>query len=161
MRASVPTLALTALLALVALPAASGRVAAASAGAVVKTAYNKTVQKTILVDSRGRTLYLFTAETNGTPACTNDSTYHCSKAWPPLTTTGAPVAGKGVKASLLGTASRDDGTTQVTYRHHPLYRFAHDNSGSGIPGDRKPGDAHGQGFLRLWYVVSPAGKAIH
>ncbi len=67
--------------------------------------------------------------------CNDDSAYHCSKAWPPATTSGDPVAGKGVNASLLGVVQREDGTTQVTYNHHPLYRFDHDTSGA--RGDRK------------------------
>ena len=60
----------------------------------------------------------------------------------------------GVKASLLGVSRRGDGTTQVTYAGHPLYRFVQDT---------KPGQTNGQN-LRLsgaeWYVLSPAGRKI-
>jgi predicted lipoprotein with Yx(FWY)xxD motif len=132
---------------------------AAGAGTVVKTAYNSKLKANIIVDARGRTLYDFTADTGGTATCTNDPTYHCSKLWPPLLTTGDPVAGGGAKQSLLGTTDRADGTTQVTYAGHPVYRFA---GGMGYGrGDKKPGDVRGQAFLSIWWVLSPKGKEIH
>src|SRR5216684_679793 len=74
--------------------------------------------------------------------------------WPPVLTSGAPVPGTGVNGSLLGTTARADGTTQVTYGGHPLYRFI---------SDKKAGDATGQGvtaFGAPWYVVSPSGALI-
>ena len=52
----------------------------------------------------------------------------CAQAWPPLITKGAPKAGDGVKASLLGTTKRDDGTLEVTYDGHPLYYYAGDSN---------------------------------
>jgi predicted lipoprotein with Yx(FWY)xxD motif len=32
----------------------------------------------------------------------------------------------GAKASLIGMTKRSDGRMQVTYNHHPLYRFVKD-----------------------------------
>src|SRR4051812_6515489 len=52
----------------------------------------------------------------------------CADAWPPVYTTGKPVAGKGVKASLLGSIRRG-GRRQVTYRGRPLYYYAHESAG--------------------------------
>ena len=78
----------------------------------------------------------------------------CAQAWPPLTTSGTPKAGGKVKASLLGTTTRSDGSREVTYAGHPLYYFE---------GDSAPGQTTGQGsdgFGAPWWVVSPAGKAI-
>src|SRR5712691_6043260 len=90
----------------------------------VNTAFNKTLRATILVDSRGRSLYLFTLDSPGnTPTCVDDSTYHCSKAWPPLLAHGAVRAGKGVNPSLLKTVKRTEGTMQVTYKGYALYTF--------------------------------------
>jgi predicted lipoprotein with Yx(FWY)xxD motif len=129
-----------------------------SGGAVVKVAFNKHVKKAILVDARGFTLYLFTPD-HGAPTCYDDPDQHCARLWPPLTTTGAPKAGRGVKSSLLGTAKTRDGKIQVTYNGHPLYRDA-GFSGLGLAGDKKPGDANGQGFFSLWYVIAPSGKPI-
>jgi predicted lipoprotein with Yx(FWY)xxD motif len=139
---------------------AAGAVGArVSAPAVVKAAFNKKIGKSILVDARGHTLYLFGADTGGSSACINDATYHCSKVWPPLRTTGAPVAGKGANAKLLRTINRSDGTVQVTYNHHPLYTLA-GSASLHFPRDVRPGDAKGQGEVDLWWVVSPTGRAI-
>jgi predicted lipoprotein with Yx(FWY)xxD motif len=141
------------------LPLASARDAATPAHAVVKVAFNKALKKSILVDSRGFTLYVYSTDAPGAPACYNDPTYHCSKAWPPLLTTGAPRAGQGAKAALLGTAKRTGGGLQVTYKGQPLYR----NAGArnfGLVADKKPGDVHGQRFLELWWVLSPTGARI-
>jgi predicted lipoprotein with Yx(FWY)xxD motif len=108
----------------------------------------------VLVDDTGMSLYVFMADTQngGTSACGTDD--GCTTEWPALTTDGDPVAGDGVDAAMLGTITRDDGTTQVTYNGWPLYHFA---------GDSASGDTNGQGldeFGGLWYLVSPAGEAI-
>ncbi|MDH4111717.1 MAG: hypothetical protein OEV60_03425 [Actinomycetota bacterium] len=100
----------------------------------------------ILVDADGMTLYLFEADTDGSSTCYDD----CAATWPALTG-DSPTAGEGVEEALLGTTTRDDGTTQVTYDGHPLYFFA---------SDRAAGDTNGQGIGDVWYVVDPAGAAI-
>ncbi len=152
-----PWAALTAAALLCGLTVATTSVVASTApAAVVKVAFNKKLKRKILVDARGRTLYLFQADLPGTSACTDPQ---CVKLWPPLTTVGAPVAGKGIKAGLLGTFDRGGGITQVTYNKHQLYFY---RGGYGYkPGDRKPGQIRGQGFLSVWWVVSPKGNAIH
>jgi len=69
----------------------------------------------ILVDDQGMALYAFMNDTqnSGTSACTDEE---CMTEWPPLLVSdGEPVAGDGVDQALLGTITRDDGTTQVTY----------------------------------------------
>lgn len=157
MRAGPATAIALLLLMLLSAPAAqSGR----ATGTVVKSAYNTNLKATILVTSTGLTLYEYIGDTPDQtpyPVCTNDSTYHCIKTWPPLLTSGKPIAGKGVKASLLGTVVRDDNhKTQVTYAGHPLYRFA----SSGVAHDTKPGDVYGQGFGSIWFVLSPSGKPV-
>jgi predicted lipoprotein with Yx(FWY)xxD motif len=113
----------------------------------VKTANTPLGQ--ILVDGSGRTLYLFEGDTGTTSTCNGS----CAAAWPPDVTSGAAV-GTGVSASMLGTTSRSDHTTQVTYNGHPLYFFS---------GDSAAGQTTGQGvnaFGALWYVVSPKGTPI-
>ena len=105
---------------------------------------------TILVDSQGRTLYLFQADSSGKSACSGA----CASAWPPLRATGKPTAGGGVNASLLGTIPRSDGKPQVTYNGHPLYTFVMDTS---------PGDTNGQGsaaFGALWLAVNTSGNPV-
>ncbi len=102
-----------------------------------------------LVDGEGRSLYLFTNDTqnSGTSTCTGD----CLVEWPPLFTDGDPVAGEGVDAAMLGTITLPDGTTQVTYNGWPLYYFDEDTAA---------GDANGQGLGGVWFLVTPAGEAI-
>jgi predicted lipoprotein with Yx(FWY)xxD motif len=106
----------------------------------------------ILVDSRGRTLYLFQKDKGSKSTCTGA----CASAWPPLRATRKPTAGSGARASLISTTSRSDGAPQVTYHGHPLYLFT---------GDQKAGDTSGQGvnaFGALWYTVTSAGNTnIH
>ncbi len=106
---------------------------------------------TILVNSSGRTLYLFTTDKQGPSTCTGP----CLVAWPALVASGHPTAGSGVSASLLGTVQNANGTTQVTYNRWPLYTFV---------GDRAPGQARGQGNLTsggYWWVLNPSGAAVH
>jgi predicted lipoprotein with Yx(FWY)xxD motif len=105
----------------------------------------------ILVDSKGITLYDFVKDKGGASSCYGA----CAALWPPLITKGTPHAGRGVRASLLGTTKRKDGKVEVTYNRHPLYYFV---------SDRKPGQTTGQGVNQFggpWWVLSPAGKEIH
>jgi predicted lipoprotein with Yx(FWY)xxD motif len=124
---------------------------ASPAGTAATIAVATTKLGQILVDGKGLTLYLFVADT-GTASTCNSS---CATVWPPVLTAGAPQAGTGATASLLGTTTRTDGTTEVTYAGHPLYYFVQDKSA---------GDTTGQGvnsFGALWWVLSPSGTAIH
>jgi predicted lipoprotein with Yx(FWY)xxD motif len=104
----------------------------------------------ILVDGKGRTLYLFEAD-KGTASSCYDA---CAGVWPPLTTTAAPAAASGVNQSLLATTTRKDGSMEVVYNGHPLYYFA---------SDKQSGDTTGQGLSSFgadWYVLSAAGTKI-
>ena len=123
-------------------------------GAANVSVGNSAEYGSVLVDGTGMSLYVFMADTQngGTSACGTDD--GCATEWPALTSDGDPVAGDGVDATMLGTITRDDVTTQVTYNGWPLYHFA---------GDSASGDTNGQGldeFGGLWYLVSPAGEAI-
>jgi predicted lipoprotein with Yx(FWY)xxD motif len=105
----------------------------------------------MLVDSKGITLYDFVKDKGTTSVCYGA----CAALWPPLITKGKPVAGLGVRASLLGTTKRKDGKLEVTYNGHPLYYFVTDT---------KPGQTTGQAVNQFggpWWVLSPAGKEIH
>jgi predicted lipoprotein with Yx(FWY)xxD motif len=104
----------------------------------------------VLVDSRGRTVYLFRKDSGGKSACAAD----CAAAWPPARTQGMPVPGPGLSAAKLATTARSDGAPQVLYDGHPLYRYT---------GDAKPGDTNGQGltdFGAPWFAVSGAGQVV-
>ena len=105
----------------------------------------------ILVDSRGRTLYLFEKDKGTKSSCFGK----CAVNWPPLRTSSRkPAVGSGVSSSKVGTTKRPDGKRQVTYKGHPLYLFV---------GDKKAGDTNGENldaFGAEWYVLSPAGNQI-
>jgi predicted lipoprotein with Yx(FWY)xxD motif len=114
--------------------------AAAKTPALVKTAHNKKLHHTILVNRRGHSLYSLSAERHGRFVCTDPT---CLSLWKPL------VVARGTKPSGvrgLGTIKRPDGRRQVTYRGGPLYTFT---------GDRRLGDVSGEGFrdVGVWHAV--------
>jgi predicted lipoprotein with Yx(FWY)xxD motif len=123
--------------------------ASASGAATVSTGSASGVG-TVLVDSKGMTLYYFEKDKKGgKPSACNGP---CAEGWPPLTTSGAAQAMKGVKSSMLGTIKRSDGTTQVTYAGWPLYTYV---------GDTQPGEDNGtdsKAFGAAWYPLHPNGK---
>jgi len=101
-----------------------------------------------VVSATGRTLYSDRAE-KGAVKCLAT----CTTEWQPLLiTAGAkPVAGAGLKASMLGTIKRPDGKTQVTFAGHPLYLYV---------GDTKPGQVNGQGVGGIWFAMAPTGAVV-
>jgi predicted lipoprotein with Yx(FWY)xxD motif len=107
---------------------------------------------TILVDSKGRTLYMFVPDKQTKVTCFKS----CATVWPPvfLPAGGKAVAGGSAKQSLLGSDKDSAGGRVVTYNHWPLY---------GYLGDTKPGTAYGQATNQsggLWYVLSASGQVI-
>jgi len=135
------TLAVAALLAALVVVPASGATSRA------KVLMRSTSAGSVLVDARGHSLYLRSADTSRASTCYAA----CAVTWPPFLTTAKPLAGAGVKASLLGTAKRRDGKLQVTYAGHPLYFFAK---------DFKAGQLNGQGTSNVWWLISPVGTKI-
>jgi predicted lipoprotein with Yx(FWY)xxD motif len=123
----------------------SGEAASATVVALRKTALGS-----ILVDSRGRTLYLFEKDRNGVSMCNSA----CVTYWPALTSHGAPRAGTGVHQSLLRVGRAHHGVHQVTYAGHPLYTFV---------GDKQAGQTTGEGLSNFganWYAVGAGGQKI-
>lgn len=99
---------------------------------------------TILVNSKGFTLYMFVPDKQKKVTCKGN----CAVVWPPLKAKN-PTAGGAAKKSLLG----NDGPV-VTYNRWPLYTYV---------SDTKPGQAKGQAIKQsggLWYVLSASGKVI-
>ena len=121
----------------------------ATGGGIVQVANNPKFGQ-ILVNPDGMTLYTNTVDTPEDLRCTNIA---CTNFWPPYVVNAEPTASEGISGSL-GTASRPDGSKQVTYNQQPLYTFYL---------DKQPGDAKGDGFTDLggtWHVVtvgSPSG----
>jgi len=134
---------------LLVVPAATG----AGPAAAVKIS-TRTVPKlgTILVDARGRTLYMFVPDRHRKVTCVGS----CAAIWPPvkLAKAAKAVASGKAKASLLGSDRNPAGGRVVTYAGWPLYTYV---------ADTKPGQAKGQALNLnggLWYVLSPSGKVI-
>lgn len=123
--------------------------APASAGPAAVITTKKSKLGTILAYGPEKlTVYLWEADKGSTSTCAGA----CATAWPPVT--GTPKASGGALPGDLGTTKRADGSTQVTYKGHPLYRYA---------ADKDAGDAYGegnQGFGASWYVLKPSGAKV-
>lgn len=105
---------------------------------------------TYLADGSGRALYMWLGDSSGKSNCSGT----CALSWPPLTTGGTQKVAGGAVSADVGTITRSPGTSQVTYKGHPLYHFVVDTG---------PGTTKGQGsdsFGARWWLVSPAGTAI-
>src|SRR5262245_47258340 len=96
---------------------AQGAVGAGARLSVRSSEYGKAV-----FGPSGKVVYVFGAVRGSTSRCYGA----CAKAWPPLLTSAAPLAGPGVQAALLGTTKRTDGALQVTYNGRPLYYYEGD-----------------------------------
>jgi predicted lipoprotein with Yx(FWY)xxD motif len=105
----------------------------------------------------GCTITRVDTQSRGPLSCTGLTTQK-KVDWPALTTSGPPIAGPGVNASLLGEVYRSDlGANQVTYNTHPLYLF-----------DPGPNSFFGANFYETieplppwhtsWYLVKPSGR---
>jgi predicted lipoprotein with Yx(FWY)xxD motif len=106
----------------------------------------------VLVDSKGFTVYLLTADTSGHSSCDAQ----CLQFWPIVSApAGATVPTvSGVTAALSATKATS-GASMLTAGGWPLYTFVK---------DRSPGDVNGQGkksFGGTWYAVSPSGKPVN
>jgi predicted lipoprotein with Yx(FWY)xxD motif len=118
---------------------------AASSPAKAAAAVTISMNGSALTGPNGHTLYMNTVDTVSDIKCVGA----CASEWPPVT--GTPKAGAGVDGTKLGTATRPDGTKQVTLDGHPLYEFDE---------DKAPGDKHGDGLADeggKWHVATLAG----
>ncbi|MGE5251414.1 MAG: hypothetical protein ACM3QS_14525 [Bacteroidota bacterium] len=119
----------------------------AAAGA----ATSPTVSGPYLVDCKGMTLYvdMLDVPNGGSTICTGA----CATVWPPFTISKdvTPSGGDGVTASMLGTITRADGSTQVTYNGWPLYLYS---------GDKAAGDTTGLSHGDNWKLISPSGDPL-
>jgi predicted lipoprotein with Yx(FWY)xxD motif len=134
------------------LDATSGRPAIGQARVRTEPSRNGIVLSAPTAQGR-RTLYTLSFDGPNMTTCTGP----CSAFWPPLLTSRRAMAGRGVSQRLIGTLRRPDGTLQVTYRGHPVYRFAFD-LGAGA----RPGLTNGEYLIDpaasgVWYTVTPRG----
>lgn len=109
----------------------------------------------VLVDGKGRTVYILTSGGHTNAPCTDAS--GCTKVWPdlPLPSGAAKATTEmGADASLLGTKKLSDGETYPTYNGWLMYEYT---------GDSGPGQANGEGiksFGGTWYVLNAAGDPV-
>lgn len=104
----------------------------------------------VLVDGKGRILYLFTKEKQPRSRCYGN----CATAWPPFRSSGKPRAGTGANGRLVGTTKRRTGRRQVTYNGHPLYYYI---------ADKRAGQITCQDVFEFggtWLVIAPGGDAV-
>jgi predicted lipoprotein with Yx(FWY)xxD motif len=106
----------------------------------------------ILVDTQGRTLYLFAKDTGAASTCDGS----CASYWPPVPVpvSGVPHAAGGAAAASIGVITGSGGSRQLSYAGHPLYYFV---------GDSKAGQTRGQAldqFGAKWFVLNSAGAAV-
>ena len=106
----------------------------------------------ILVNSAGRTLYVFAPDNATKVTCTGT----CAAVWPPeyLPAGAHPVGTHGVKTSLLASATDPTGGNVITYHGWPLYTFAADTA---------PGSTAGQAVNLnggLWWVITTSGTVV-
>ena len=105
-----------------------------------------------ITDGEGRALYMLEGEPSDSATCYDA----CAEEWPPfMAPDAAPRAtGQGLRADLVGTIERRDGSRQVTYGGHPLYYY-HE--------DVEPGQTTGQDLTDdwgEWYLVKPDGEHL-
>ncbi len=109
---------------------------ARSSSAVSAISVKQTPLGDTLTDAQGRVLYRFA------PDKPNMSTLSAAgrSVWPPFTSTRRPAATRGAQTSEISAVSGASGSAQITCHGHPLYNLV---------GDRKPGQASGQGPERV------------
>ncbi len=109
----------------------------------------------VLVDGSGKTIYSPDQEENGKILCTGG----CLSFWTPVTASPNAVAREpGQLAGALGTVHRpDDGKTQLTYNHRPLYTFTLDTSPGQLGGNNFKDSFGGKSFT--WRAVT-AGQPV-
>jgi len=132
-------------------------VASSPAGAIVGSASSASFGM-VLTGPNGMTLYTHAGDSATSSTCSGA----CATAWPPLAATGQPMAGTGVTGQL-GTLTRADGTTQVTYDGLPLYYWQGDTKAGDVTGNGVEGfsvaTVGGAGAMPLPSSAAPASSA--
>jgi predicted lipoprotein with Yx(FWY)xxD motif len=141
-----------ALILLTCIAALASATVAVAAGHRAKLKLGNTSLGKIIVNGRGFTIFMFTRDRKRRDNCVKVP--ECTSVWPPVTTSGRPVLGPGLKRSLVGTITLRPGVKQVTYGGHPLYTYS---ASSG------PGDTSYVSFPQFggtWYALNAAGHAV-
>ena len=132
---------------LVAAAVAAGAAAAPAMAAGTKITARSSPFGTMLWGPGPQAIYIFERDRRNLSRCYGE----CARLWPPVYTTDKPVAGRGIRRSLLGTTRRRDGRRQVTYAGKPLYYYANERAGQVL--------CHRVTLNGgLWWVVGPNAR---
>jgi predicted lipoprotein with Yx(FWY)xxD motif len=126
----------------------SSSASSSTQAALISTKHDKKLGTILAFGPKHLTVYLFEGDKGQSSSCTGA----CASVWPPVS--GKPHAMAGAMGADLGTIKRSDGTTQVTYKGHPLYLYVK---------DKDDGDAYGEGLKQFgaeWYALSSSGKKV-
>jgi predicted lipoprotein with Yx(FWY)xxD motif len=126
----------------------SSSASSSTQAALISTKHDKKLGTILAFGPKHLTVYLFEGDSGQSSSCTGA----CASVWPPVS--GKPHAMAGAMGADLGTIKRSDGTTQVTYKGHPLYLYVK---------DKDDGDAYGEGLKQFgaeWYALSSSGKKV-
>jgi len=116
--------------------------------ALISTKHDKKLGTILAFGPKHLTVYLFEGDKGQSSSCTGA----CASVWPPVT--GKPQASGAAMSADLGTLKRSDGTTQVTYKGHPLYLYVK---------DKDDGDAYGEALKQFgaeWYALKSSGEKV-
>lgn len=102
---------------------------------------------TYLVDSYGRTLYVFAKDSNGTSNCYGE----CAMKWPPFTPRNLIVPST-LNITDFSFTARSDGGVQLVYKGYPLYYWVN---------DKQMGDTTGHGVKNVWSVAFIQGATFN
>lgn len=106
-------------------------------------------QGAYIANGAGNSLYYVEGDADGT-ACTGA----CEASWPPVIAAGLqPSGGPGLQGAMIATVTRPDGSRQVTFNGHPLYRYAADTAAGRANGDGVK-DKYG-----TWHLATPTMAA--
>jgi predicted lipoprotein with Yx(FWY)xxD motif len=103
-----------------------------------------------IVDAKGRSLYAFSGDEGGQPACLSK----CEAVWPPAVVDRLPGVETGIDVSRLAIITRADGKRQLSYANRPLYY---------AESDHQPGDTWGHNamsFSGRFTLVAPNGDPL-
>lgn len=112
---------------------------------------HQTKNENIVVNSKGRAVYMLTGDSKAHPKCTQAS--HCFTFWPPVTVPSRASLSKG--PGVVGKLAlwKRDGFLQVVINGHPLYTYT---------GDLQARKATGEGvssFGGTWHVRKPGAPS--
>jgi len=131
-------------------PGVAGDQTGAAGSNPLTVATSEGIDGSYVTDSAGTSLYFLEGDADGSK-CVDE----CAQTWPPFLVTGAlPSDTPGLDAAMVAVVTRPDGTTQVSYNGHPLYRYSADSGADSTSG-------HGvEDQWGHWYLITPAGEEV-